>query len=68
VCIGTRIEVVYAHIALDQIVMPSRSETDNEVDVHARRAIASHRNDVKIFRQFQRVPLKSEDRQIVHHH
>lgn len=50
VCTNTRVEVVYAHIALDQTVVPSRSETDNEVDVHARRAITSRRSDAKISR------------------
>lgn len=43
---------ICTHIALDQTVVPSRSETDNEVDVHAGRAIANHRNDAKFSWQF----------------
>ena len=62
VCTGTRVEVVYAYIALDQTVVLSRSETDNEVDVHARRAIASRRSDAKITGQFRHVPLESGNR------
>lgn len=51
---------VCAHIALDQTVMPSRSEADNEVDAHARRAIASRRSDAKFPWQFRRIPLESK--------
>lgn len=59
-CAQSTREVVYAYIAFDQTVMLSRSETDNEVDVHARRAIARCWSDAKIFRQFRHIPLESE--------